>query len=161
MDPLEIVINGKKYNFSSNNDFMNLIRDRYQQTKFRNAIIERDKRCIITGMNANICEACHVIPYSLIDEKNRFNPDNGILLECGLHKLFDMKLVSINPETSTVHFNKKLLLDDSYNLFTKYENKIVIINNETQKYLKDHYNMFNKLNLDKKIIEEQGIGTYQ
>lgn len=142
MDPLELIVNGKRIYINSNDHINSLIRDRSQQNKFRNAIIARDKRCIITGIGYEICEACHIIPFSSGNENQKFDPDNGILLECGLHKLFDMFWMSINPSTSTVHFNKQILEDPDYKQLCVYENKYVTLTDRTKIYLKNHYNHF-------------------
>ena len=77
----------KYYPFNSYNpDIIKLAKERMGQTEFRSNIITRDKVCIISGDDAEICEACHIIPYN---ECKNYNTNNGILLTASLHKMFD------------------------------------------------------------------------
>lgn len=142
MDPLELIVNGKRVYFNQGEQMNSLIRDRSQQNKFRNAIIARDQRCIVTDIGFIVCEACHIVPFSSGSDSENFDPNNGILLECGLHKLFDMYCMSIDPTTSTVHFNKKILDDPDYEQLHRYENKQVNLSEKTKKYLRKHYDHF-------------------
>jgi len=54
-------------------------------------------------MNEEICEAAHIIPFSLSEN---FDINNGLLLNCILHKLFDKHYWSINPDSLCVEINK-------------------------------------------------------
>jgi hypothetical protein len=73
---------------------------RLTQTEFRNSLIEKYHKCIIT-QNETIeeLEAAHIVEF-------RFNGDtdisNGLLLEANLHKTFDKYLWTINPDTLLV-----------------------------------------------------------
>jgi hypothetical protein len=80
------------------------------QPAFRTRIVERDQKCAISGMDANYCEACHIVPKRIfqkngIPEKKLWDkqfpngcvqPDyrvmdvrNGILLSVPIHHAFD------------------------------------------------------------------------
>lgn len=116
---------------------------RTYQKEFRQAIINKYKKCIVSGANYERCEASHIVPFSE-DNVNRYNTDNGILLRADLHKLFDKYLVSINPTTNTFVINKKYLSKDPS--LANYNN-IKINNNYTTatlEFLDQHYQLFIK-----------------
>lgn len=116
---------------------------RINQDKFREKIIKRDKCCILSNSHPDMCEACHIIPYSESNEEQKYDINNGILLERGLHSLFDKYLWSINRE-SYVIISEKILNNPQYNLINIY-NKIKLQLNEKQlDYLKNHYEQFIK-----------------
>lgn len=73
------------------------------QTDFRNRVsMNFGGSCAITGHNITQClQAAHISPFA--DDKNN-NTSNGILMSADLHLLFDNHLMSINPDTLTVHF---------------------------------------------------------
>lgn len=119
---------------------------RLKQQEFRMKVINRDKYCILSKSHPDMCEACHIIPYSECDEGNIYNINNGILLESGLHKLFDKYEWSINPNKKTVELSPKLLNDNSYGLIKKYHNKKVSLNDNVLINLKDHYEKFKSIN---------------
>jgi putative restriction endonuclease len=77
------------------------------QSKFRKALLAAYQgKCAITGCNAiEALEAAHITPY-LGDDTN--HPQNGLLLRADIHSLFDLGLLSINPETSTVEMSESL-----------------------------------------------------
>lgn len=73
------------------------------QSDFRNRVsMNFGGSCAITGHNVTQClQAAHISPFA--DDKNN-NTSNGILMSADLHLLFDNHLMSINPDTLTVHF---------------------------------------------------------
>jgi WD40 repeat protein len=74
---------------------------RQGQPQFRKSLLKAyNRRCVITGCDAEQgLEAAHIIPY-LGTSTN--HPSNGLLLRSDIHTLFDLHLLSINPETMTV-----------------------------------------------------------
>ena len=90
---------GTDSNKLSNSEICKKILQRHQK-KFRNDIVERDTKCIITGSDEKYCEACHIVPYAESSNKNKFNINNGLLLCKMIHDVFDKYQVSINPVTS-------------------------------------------------------------
>ena len=112
---------------------------RLHQSKFRQDIILRDKKCIISDADPIECEVAHIIPYS---ECNSYSISNGILLNACLHKLFDKYLFSINPETSIIHISN-INTDLSINM---YKNKYINIDSSYKPNLIIHYNKFLKKN---------------
>ena len=58
------------------------------------------RHCAITGCDAKqSLEAAHIIPY---DGDNTNHPSNGLLLRADIHILFDLHLVTVDPETMKV-----------------------------------------------------------
>jgi len=74
---------------------------RQGQALFRKILLEiYNYKCVITGCDAEqALEAAHIIPYLGSDTNH---PTNGLLLRADIHTLFDLHLLSINPETMTV-----------------------------------------------------------
>lgn len=80
---------------------------RQGQSKFRQTLLEiYNNRCAITGCDAQpALEAAHIIPY--IETENN-HPSNGLLLRGDLHTLFDLYLITINPETMQINLAPEL-----------------------------------------------------
>jgi hypothetical protein len=127
-----------------------LCEEREKQQDFRQGLILRDRQCLITGDNYEICEACHIIPYS---EKKSFDIANGLLLNRCFHKMFDNYLLSINPLNDNLEFSNRILDADYYHNYKNYNGKILKIHNETKEYLKSHYNIFLIKN-EKNILDD-------
>lgn len=83
------------------------INARRGQKKFRNQLLEHYKcKCAITGCDVNeILEAAHIFPYKGADTNNI---QNGILLRADVHTLFDLGLISIDPESNTIALSKQI-----------------------------------------------------
>ena len=115
------------------------------QNKYREDIIKRFNRCIVSDMDVEVCEAAHIIPFS---DCENFDIDNGLLLNKILHTLFDNHRWSINPDRLRIEISSKCN-DDIYNIIKLYENKDITVLKPYPniiKYLTQHYNVF----LDKK-----------
>lgn len=71
------------------------------QGKFRKALLSAyNGRCAITDCDAVAAlEAAHITPYLGQDTNH---PQNGLLLRADIHSLFDLGLISVEPETLTV-----------------------------------------------------------
>jgi putative restriction endonuclease len=89
------------------------IKLRRGQRKFRNALIKRyGARCAVTGCEVlDILEAAHIRPYRG-DADN--HPENGLLLRADIHTLFDLDLMSIDPDSLTVRVAPALKVDTGY-----------------------------------------------
>lgn len=96
---------------------------RVYQNTFRKLIIERDKKCIVSGANKSICEACHIIPYCDSDDIHIYDVNNGILLNRNIHKLFDEHLVTINPDTCEFIVTPEILNESDYDCINVYHKK--------------------------------------
>lgn len=72
-----------------------------QQAVFRaNVMLNCGGRCVVTGSEEGI-EAAHIQD---LKAGGDYATANGIMLERGLHYLFDCGLMAIDPVTLTVHF---------------------------------------------------------
>ncbi len=115
---------------------------RLNQSEFRKYLIERDTCCIITKYNSDMCEACHIIPHNECDSNNKYDINNGFLLEAGLHKLFDKYLWSINPDTKLIEVSDKIINNISYNLINNYNSIYVNLDHNITINLRNHYDKF-------------------
>ena len=86
-----------------------LTRKRIGQTEFRNKLINRFGRCIIT--KTEIFEACHIVPYS---ESEDMDINNGLLLNKSHHDYYDKYFWSINPYTYNIEINYNLINKDDF-----------------------------------------------
>ncbi len=74
------------------------VKSRQGQVEFRNTLIKiHGSYCMISGIDLpQTIEASHINPYR---GKKDHHPQNGLLLRIDLHRLFDLNLIGINPET--------------------------------------------------------------
>ena len=110
------------------------------QPSFRTRIVERDQKCVISGMDAKYCEACHIVPKRIfqkngIPEKKIWDkqfsngcvqPDhrvmdvrNGILLSVPIHHAFESFDLTI-VKTKSLKF--KVLTNPFANLSAEIRN---------------------------------------
>lgn len=77
------------------------------QAKFREQLLEAySSTCAVTGCDAvEALEAAHITPY-LGEETN--HAQNGLLLRADIHSLFDLGLISIEPESLRVILSPSL-----------------------------------------------------
>jgi len=83
------------------------IKERRGQPQFRQALLRlyQDK-CAVTGHGPkDVLEAAHIQPHS---EDGRNSTDNGLLLRADIHTLFDLHLISVDPESLKVVISPQL-----------------------------------------------------
>lgn len=80
---------------------------RQGQRKFRDALFDSyGGKCAVTGcVDASVLEAAHISPYRGPDTNKA---DNGLLLRADIHTLFDLGLISVNPETLQLKVAKQI-----------------------------------------------------
>lgn len=115
---------------------------RTDQKDFRKKLIDRYKKCVVRGSHHERCQAAHIIPYAECNGTQKYNIDNGLLLDAGLHQMFDSYLISINPKTLCLEINKQMCNEDIE--LKKLNGCKININKESVKYLKLHYQKFMK-----------------
>jgi hypothetical protein len=110
---------------------------------FRQNIIDRYEKCIITGCdNMKRCDICHIKPFNECTFKQKYDINNGIILRKDLHTLFDNYELSINPYEKTIEISIKNKDED----VIIYNNKVVDVFDESLEYLKIHYDEFLRKN---------------
>lgn len=85
------------------------------QRRFRKRLLAAyDGRCCVTETaSEDVLEAAHIEPYAA----SRTNSlKNGLLLRSDIHVLFDLFLLSINPETRTVYCSRSIRSVPPYDL---------------------------------------------
>ena len=77
------------------------ILQRRGQGAFRSALLEAySGKCAVTGCDVeDALEAAHIVPFA---ETGDQTAENGILLRADIHVLFDVYLLSVDPETLTI-----------------------------------------------------------
>ena len=118
-----------------------------RESGFAEAVRKRDGACWITGRYGKRCEAAHIYEYKdCKDSGDRYNINNGILLDAGLHKLWDMGEIvfvpidkssaafQINPDSGATH-------EDVPELATPIT--FTNIGSEMMKFIQKRYELFN------------------
>lgn len=81
---------------------------RQGQTEFRSKLLYAyEGRCAISGCTVpDVLDAAHLVPYL---GAHSHHPSNGLLLRADLHRLLDLGLLSINPQTMAVELESSLM----------------------------------------------------
>lgn len=119
-----------------------LCEERDGQNKFRENLILRDKNCLVTFDNYEICEACHIVPYS---ETKSFDISNGLLLNRCLHKMFDKYMWSID-ENDCIIFSSHILESEYFHHYICYNGKKINTSTDCKNNLKIHWERFLEFN---------------
>ena len=115
---------------------------RTEQSKFREQLIARDKVCLISGDDRDICEGCHIVPYA---ECKTYNLNNGILLNNIFHTMFDSYNISFRHKKNnefTIIMKQHILDNISYKNYHLYHKKCILIDISCINNLKIHYKIF-------------------
>jgi hypothetical protein len=83
------------------------LRDGSGQGRFRAAVLERDRLCVVTGTPVGTCifskgrvtsliHAAHIKPHMLCREGEYYDPDNGLAMRADVHAAFDAGLFTIS-----------------------------------------------------------------
>ncbi len=74
-----------------------IVSARVGQGKFRNQLLDKYGKCVITGVdNKKLLIASHIKPWSQSDNVERISVDNGLLLTPTYDKLFDYGLITFS-----------------------------------------------------------------
>ncbi|ODP31105.1 HNH endonuclease [Pandoraea sp. ISTKB] len=75
-----------------------IVKARVGQGRFRTDLLRRwSNRCALTGLsNTDLLVASHIHAWSLCDNDDRINPDNGLLLASHIDRLFDRGHISFD-----------------------------------------------------------------
>jgi len=80
---------------------------RQGQAQFRKKVLEAyDRRCAVSGCDVEqVLDAAHIVPYR---GPATNHVTNGILLRADLHTLFDLLLISVNPQSFKVEVSPQV-----------------------------------------------------
>ena len=77
-----------------------IVDSRIGQGIFRNKLIEKYEKCIVTGVdNKKLLIASHIKPWAICNNKERLSVDNGLLLTPTYDKLFDIGLITFDTNS--------------------------------------------------------------
>ncbi len=84
--------------------------ERVEQEKFRRDLINKYRKCIITGSTClTELEAAHIVNFRDGKSSDGINNiDNGLLLKSNIHKTFDDNLWTINPKTLIIEVKENV-----------------------------------------------------
>lgn len=101
---------------------MRKLANRLGQRKFREAlVVAYDGTCAISGSTeVSALQAAHISPYN---GSKTNSVQNGLLLRADIHNLFDLGLISINPETFTIMVSDRIT-DATYRAYHKTKIKL-------------------------------------
>ena len=133
------------FNYGNCPDILITKFERLYQHKFRLNLIKKYKSCIITGKDIDICEACHIIPYSDCSYNNKYDINNGLLLCKELHTLFDKYKFSFDNNCNII-MSDEILNKNTYREYHKYNGLHFNFNKDICNNLIHHYNKFIILN---------------
>jgi len=112
-----------------------LVKTRLGQGRFRSDLINYWHGCALTGYrNTDFLIASHIRPWSVSNDKERLDPNNGILLLANIDKAFDGGYITFNDK------GKVLISDslDDHKVLGIGVNMAISLNNEHQNYLAYH-----------------------
>lgn len=74
-----------------------IVKARIGQGQFRDKLLFKYKKCIITGISIpQVLVASHIKPWAACDNKERLDVNNGLILSATYDRLFDSGLISFN-----------------------------------------------------------------
>jgi len=107
-----------------------VVKTRVNQSFFRSALLASyNNKCCITGIsNTEFLIASHIVPWS-VDNSNRLNPRNGILVNALHDKAFEFGFITITPNYKILVCSDLLKNNSDNNIeyFHKYHNQDLIL----------------------------------
>lgn len=99
--------------YSDNKEVKSTVR--IGQSFFRQAVLSAyNGRCCISGLSdTRLLIASHIVPWR-IDENNRLNPSNGLLLSMLHDKAFDIGIITINQDLTVKVSEKSKIHNDIF-----------------------------------------------
>lgn len=123
-------------------DKESIIKARVGQGKYRDLIIEKYKRCIISGVDdERILIASHIKPWVASNNDERINRENGLLLSPTFDKLFDRGFISFR-DTGMIMLSNYFADDNFKRIGLKQGKKYNLgVSNEMKGFLEFHREM--------------------
>ena len=95
--PQPIIFDWKRKNLEEKGRQIRLTKQQVRDEKFRDMIIDLDKKCVVSGeATTKALDAAHIIP---VKDKGTEIPENGIALRADIHRLYDAGAFAFNPES--------------------------------------------------------------
>jgi len=112
-----------------------LVNSRIGQGKFRADLIEYWKGCALTRYKKiQFLIASHIKPWSLSNDEERLDPNNGLLLLANIDKAFDLGYISFSDKGRII-ISEQL---EDYEVLGISKNMSITLNNKHQDYLAHH-----------------------
>ena len=132
------------YGYEFDDDKMSEKLKRSKQHIFKKRLLEKYKKCIITGEEDEaVLEACHITQYSKCDDLDKYDINNGLLMTANMHSSFDKYHFTID-QYGTIIKSNKTKVKELQNMNNKKIN--IKLNSAIKKHLKIHNNEFFKRN---------------
>ncbi len=119
------------------------IRNKYLHLLYKNQLFEEsedifnNKRlCMLEKLEYPVLIASHIKPFILSDEREEYDPNNGLLLSRTIDSLFDLKYLSFNDDGAIIFSNR--LSKDVVSFWKDYKLDNNVLNEERKKYLGFH-----------------------
>ncbi|GAA0714927.1 hypothetical protein GCM10008904_31180 [Paraclostridium ghonii] len=122
-----------------NNEVKRTVKVRVTQGPFRDKLINRDKKCVICGLDIkNLLVASHIKPWSVSNDYEKQDENNGVLLCANHDALFDKGYITFDG-------SGKLIISDEinkndYQKLNLYVDKVINLNDSQQQYMNYHKN---------------------
>ncbi len=113
------------------------VRTRKGQGKFRDRLLDiYGHKCAFTGINhTTALEAAHLYQYSQLGEHHE---SGGLLLRRDVHRLFDVGLLSVNPDTLLIEVHRDIQNIETYRNIDGCPLQVKV-STKTQEWLKAHW----------------------
>lgn len=160
-DNVEAIVSKAIEKLPINNSEVETIREaitkiRIGQSQFRNDLLNSNRNnCFITGIsNPDLLIASHIKPWKDSNNKERLDPNNGILLTPTFDKLFDKFLITFNENGNIIWSQNRLDEDTRNRLIQAHPNLAelsIIISEDNQTYIEYHRAVFNQKEAENQV----------
>jgi hypothetical protein len=118
-----------------------IVKTRLTQSKFRNALLDIWGGCSVTGLsNPDLLVASHIRPWRESDNFQKIDPNNGLLLNPTLDRLFDIGYITFDPN-GMIRISDRLSEEDKSRLHVNSEMRLSDQKASTcEEYMKFHRN---------------------
>ncbi len=123
---------------NAENEVIRNVKVRVTQGKFRDALLERDQKCLVCGLHLkNLLLASHIKPWSKSLPHEKVDPNNGLLL-CDMHDaLFDKGYITFK-DNGHITISDQICVEDYSKLNISSSSSIKIVHELQNKYLNYH-----------------------
>ena len=114
------------------------------QARYRDAIFNKYKKCVVTGVsNPRLLVACHILPFSQCKETNsyekyKYHEQNGFLMTPTIHRLFDLGYLSFSESDGKIMLSDFLINSDRERLHLDMNTTVDISNSQLNECLSWH-----------------------